>query len=520
MNDGTVLRRRLVIDVSVFNTTTDTTTTSTSTTTTSVATYSALPTLTTTAPNVSYNVVQAWWGGWDVVLAAVQTGVFLVALLGNVTVAASVWRRGTSRHRHQQQPAAHRHALLLSLALADLLVTLLCLPAAAANVLELPWSVPWVVCPLLAAGQSTAHAASTLSLALLALDRYLTMRRPKLAPRVAAITRRLLVSLWVTAAGLAVPRGVAATLVHPGPVCQEHWPAPAARLAYHTAVAVLVHLIPCTAVILCHASVAASLRRRGVEDTRMNMKPRQVIIMARECSMGGANNHKIVEASSSGGDSEEEEEERVALDLREMPQQTTRDAGRGKGPQAPPRAAPTMKPARNIHTIIRAHRRMRVRGPAHPASIFTSYRGHSVATRRRLARVLVTLGAVFAACWLPYTVALLVWAWRESPATRTACDMTLVLGHAHSALNPVVYWLMNRAFLTSLHRLLSAELRLPRGLSCAGCPRPACLSRAPAAPWAGNSSTNEDNLGPFHPKYLNPHALRPQASRCTSHYFH
>lgn len=452
-------------------------------------------------------------------LATLQMGVFVVGLLGNVTVAASVWRRGTGQ---QQQPAAHRHALLLSLALADLLVTLLCLPSAATTLLTIPWTAPWILCPLLAAAQSTAHAASTLSLALLALDRYLTVRRPKLAPRVAAVTAQLLMALWAVAALMSVPHGLTATLQPPGPVCRQAWPAPATRIIYHTAVAALIHLLPCAAVIICHAAVAASLRRRGTEDTRMNLRPRQVIIMARDCSMGGANNHKIVAASSSGVDSANDEDDKAAFDLPEaaLPQ-PTRDAGRGKGPQPPPRAAATIKPARNVHTIIRAHRRMRMRGPAtHAASIFTSYRGHSVETRRRLARLLVALGAVFAACWLPYVVALVVWACRESPATRHALEVTLVLGHAHSAVNPVVYWLMNRAFLTSLHRLVSTQLRLPEGLSCAGCARPPCLTRPTAAPWAGNSSTNEDNLGPFHPKYLNPHALRPQASRCTSHYFH
>ncbi|XP_063859034.1 orexin/Hypocretin receptor type 1-like [Scylla paramamosain] len=470
-----------------------------------------------TSPSGSIVTVSGWQG---VTLATLQVGVMLVGLLGNTTVAASVWRQGTSR-QNQQQPAAHRHALLLSLAMADLLVTLLCLPAALARLLVLPWAAHWVMCPLLAATQNTAHAASTLSIAFLALDRYLTVRWPKLAPRVASRTAQLLAGLWVMAVLLAVPRGLTAALAVPGPICSEHWPVPALRVLYHTTVAAVVHLLPCATVILCHAAVASSLRRRGLDDTRMNLRPRQVIIMARECSLGGANTHKIVAASSSGGESDGDEE-RAALELRDpnnMPQ-VTLDAGKGRAPQAPPRPAPAIKPARNIHTIIRAHRRMRVRGPAQTASIFTSYRGHSTETRRRLARMLVALGAVFAACWLPYVVALLIWAWRESPATRYALEVTLVLGHAHSALNPVVYWLMNRAFLTSLQRLLSTQLRLPRGMSCGGCGRPSCLSRPAATPWAGNSSTNEDNLGAFHPKYLNPHALRPQASRCTSHYFH
>ncbi|XP_053646491.1 gastrin/cholecystokinin type B receptor [Cherax quadricarinatus] len=462
----------------------------------------------------STSVVWSTWAG--VALAALQVGMFMVGVLGNVTVAASVWRRRTG---HQQQLAAHRLDLLLSLALADLLVTLLCLPAATSRFLALSWSVPWVLwCPLLSAAQNTAHAASTLSLTLLALDRYLTVRRPKLAPRVSAVTAQLLVALWLAAALMALPRGLAARLQAPGPVCREVWPFPAAGIVYHTAIAAIVHLVPCAAVVLCHAAVAASLRRRGKDDTRLNLRPRQVIIMARDCSLGGANNHKIIAASSSG---ESEEEERAALKVPDgtMPH-GSRDVGRGRGPLLPARAMATMKPSKDIHTIIRAHRRMRMKGPTHTPSIFTSYRGHSVATRRRLARLLVALGALFATCWTPYVVALVVWACRESPGTQHALEVTLVLGHAHSAVNPVVYWLMNRAFLSSLHHYLSVQWHLPEALSCARCPRPACITRPHAPPWAPNSSTNEDNLGPFHPKYLNPHTLRPQISRCTSHYFH
>ncbi|KAK7079385.1 hypothetical protein SK128_028079 [Halocaridina rubra] len=471
-----------------------------------------------TPGNISITTAPGNFGWEGVTLAALQVGVFVVGILGNVSVVATVWRRGSSQ---QQQLAAHRHALLLSLALADLLVTLLCLPAATTSLLSISWTAPAVICSILSAAQSTAHGASTLSLAFLALDRYLAVRRPKLAPKVSAITVQLLILLWIVAALVALPRGLMAAVESSDPNCGEVWPSRILRIIYYTAVSMIVHLMPIAAVITFHGAVAASLRRRGVDDTKMNMKPRQVIIMAKDCSVGGVNNHKIVAASSSGGESGEEDDDRAAFDLHEAAMaQVTRDAGRGRGPQPPPRAAPTMRPARNIHTIIRAHRRMRVRGPANAASIFTSYRGHSVETRRRLARLLVALGIVFASCWLPYALALILWAWWDCPATQHALQVTLVLGHAHSAVNPVVYWLMNRAFLTSLHRLMSTQLRFPEGFSCRGCTRPDCLSRPPAPPWAGNSSTNEDNLGPFHPKYLNPHALRPQASRCTSHYFH
>ncbi|ROT66227.1 muscarinic receptor 5B subtype [Penaeus vannamei] len=156
------------------------------------------------ATNVSFALTPAPSAGWAAVtLATLQVGVFVVGVLGNVSVAASVWRRGTGG---QQQPGSHRHSLLLSLALADLLVSVLCLPAAAVRLLALAWAAPPVLCPLLPAAQNTAHAASTLSLALLALDRYLSVRRPSWPARVRAHRPPAGAAVAAGGAGGAAPR--------------------------------------------------------------------------------------------------------------------------------------------------------------------------------------------------------------------------------------------------------------------------------------------------------------------------
>lgn len=85
----------------------------------------------------------------------------------------------------------------------------------------------------------------------------------------------------------------------------------------------------------------------------------------------------------------------------------------------------------------------------------------SARSRRRLAKVLVALAGVFVACWLPYAAALLYTNWFFSPTQggdgnedegvgsrhvvlRLATVAAFLLGHAHSAVNPVVYWWLNR----------------------------------------------------------------------------
>jgi hypothetical protein len=88
----------------------------------------------------------------------------------------------------------------------------------------------------------------------------------------------------------------------------------------------------------------------------------------------------------------------------------------------------------------------------------------------------------------------------------------LLLGHAHSAINPALYWLLNRQSLQlpgctgSQHRLLSGKLRLFR--------LPDFHRNAAAA---APSSTNEAALGPFHPRYVNLRKPQPQRFP-TSHF--
>lgn len=82
----------------------------------------------------------------------------------------------------------------------------------------------------------------------------------------------------------------------------------------------------------------------------------------------------------------------------------------------------------------------------------------SARSRRRLAKVLVALAGVFVACWLPYAAMLLYTNWFYSlfqddaytdsnggnHVSRLVTVATLLFGNVHSAINPVVYWWLNR----------------------------------------------------------------------------
>ncbi|XP_018331570.1 uncharacterized protein LOC108741301 isoform X2 [Agrilus planipennis] len=114
-------------------------------------------------------------------------------------------------------------------------------------------------------------------------------------------------------------------------------------------------------------------------------------------------------------------------------------------------------------------------------------------SRRKLANALLFMATLFACCWLPHVVCLICTELNVSP-TILVQRYSLFLGHAHSALSPIFYWILN-------HRWLI----------------PPCKIRFPASNRHMASSTNEAALGPFNPRFVRP---PHQARRCSSHYLY
>ncbi|KAK3098927.1 hypothetical protein FSP39_024340 [Pinctada imbricata] len=66
-------------------------------------------------------------------------------------------------------------------------------------------------------------------------------------------------------------------------------------------------------------------------------------------------------------------------------------------------------------------------------------------SRKKAARMLIILVVVFMICWLPYNIASLM-SDLGGDNILMILFFTLWLGHAHSALNPIMYWVLNRQF--------------------------------------------------------------------------
>lgn len=108
-------------------------------------------------------------------------------------------------------------------------------------------------------------------------------------------------------------------------------------------------------------------------------------------------------------------------------------------------------------------------------------------SRRRLAKALMWMAAVFAGCWLPHVICT-IYSESSAPLSSAILRYTLFLGHVHSAFSPLLYWTLNHQWLHS-----------------------PCKFRLPVL-YHNASSTNEAALGPFNPRFARPPPVRRQSS--------
>lgn len=78
--------------------------------------------------------------------------------------------------------------------------------------------------------------------------------------------------------------------------------------------------------------------------------------------------------------------------------------------------------------------------------------------RRAIMRLLVIIIAVFVVCWLPYNVISLLSDVSLDVKLARLLPFALWLGHAHSAVNPVVYWFFNKTFRHCISNVVRCSL--------------------------------------------------------------
>ncbi|KAK9309624.1 hypothetical protein QLX08_000837 [Tetragonisca angustula] len=313
---------------------------------------------------------------------------------------------------------------VVNLSIADLLVTAICMPVAVSQAVSIIWIHGEIMCKLSSYLQGVAVAASVFTITAMSIDRYLAIRNPIAFRRV--FNRRstvlVIMALWLVALIIFAPVLRAMTLYSPGMELSN---------------------------ISFHGSWAMT-RDFSQNISRVSRQPPVFYICSEDfkplgirAPLFGAVCFVLVYAIPGFI---------VILSYSMM--------GRTLCARKPPFDCDSVEGSASSQQSFRL-----------------------VRERKRIAWILLLLAVLFALCWLPYNVLMLLidLGAVEGKATADALSYCLFLGHANSALNPVVYCVMTRNFRRSVSEILCHGLtrqkpyrRSAQGTAviddvCAGC---------------------------------------------------
>ncbi|XP_078061302.1 prolactin-releasing peptide receptor-like, partial [Mustelus asterias] len=180
-----------------------------------------------------------------------------------------------------------------NLSVADLLMCLTCVPLTLSYAFELRgWLFGSFMCHFVSLMQSATVYVSVLSLAAIAVDRYVVVAHP-IRQRVPLGRCGLIVGgIWALSLALASPASVYVTYVelrvtgNDVTICEEFWTGlEAERLAYSCAVILVSYMVPLSAVTISYCAITVHLKRRnlpgaaGQNQARWNQKKRKTFFL-------------------------------------------------------------------------------------------------------------------------------------------------------------------------------------------------------------------------------------------------
>ncbi|XP_076441136.1 QRFP-like peptide receptor [Babylonia areolata] len=324
-----------------------------------------------------------------VALAVVYVPVMVVAVGGNVLLLGVV---GVDRRMRRSAP----NFFLCNLALADLLVGLFCIPITAVRYLYQVWVFGELMCKVTGYLQGISIVASVLTIVLMAADRYVAILRPMRNRHVFSVrrVRHLVVLTWLLAAVIVLPLLIVRRVEYHdlGVTMQQQQQQQQQQLAVN---AVLVPDLP-------------------PHTPHFRDFPDFPHVSVQYCT----------EAWPSAGSRQLYDSVLVG-------------------------AVYVLPAALTVALYTRIGSRLWAEDQT-LARTNSSVSGHNdrVVRRRRLALVMVLVSVLFAVCWLPHCVVSLCltfltrpWAW-----LLPTYPFSLLLAHANSALNPLLYGLLHRGF--------------------------------------------------------------------------
>ncbi|XP_032691579.1 uncharacterized protein LOC116854101 [Odontomachus brunneus] len=367
---------------------------------------------------ILWNFYDKFNGDTNYLLIILYVPVIAIAVTANILVIAVVFKYHYMR--------SVTNYFVVNLSVADLLVTIICMPVAVSQAKSIVWSHGELMCKLSSYLQGVAVAASVFTITAMSIDRYLAIRSPMAFRRVfnRKSTVLVIVALWLVALSIFAPVLKGMTL--------------------HSLDTELDNIT---------FQGAWAIRGNFSHGTRTSRMPPAFYICSEDFKPLGIRPHLFGTA--------------CFILVYAVPGFIVILAYSMMG-----RTLCSRKPPFDCDSVEGS------------ASSQQSFR--LVRERRRIAWILLLLAVLFALCWLPYNVLRLLvdlGAIEEGKSITDALSYCLFLGHANSALNPVVYCFMTRNFRRSVSEILrrgshGLARRKPRRKSvmindaCGGCSVP------------------------------------------------
>lgn len=236
--------------------------------------------------------------------------------------------------------------------------------------------------------------SNTLSMAALSLSRYIFVHNSLFRNNISLLKWLLLSLVWLISITITIPilfvrkeEGfkIASNQYN---FCIEGWKSKVNRKIFSTTIFVFIYLLPCLTLIYCQLSINLALKswnksKKVDHFARNSARKRAFRVKASESSMGTSNSVCGNQSSSSDYRAQKEHLENISKE-------------------------------RRIHK-----------------------------NHENLARLLMGLILCFMFCWLPYNLMSFFIDITDSVTAIKLLPYTLLLGHAHSAINPIVYWRLN-----------------------------------------------------------------------------
>ncbi|CAJ0947128.1 unnamed protein product, partial [Mesorhabditis belari] len=351
----------------------------------------------------------------------------VIALFGNLLVCAAIF---WDRHLRRQP----ENLFLVSLAISDLLVSILVMIFAAASDLLGQWPFGNAYCQFWVAFDITTCTASILNLAAICLDRYCHISRPMVYVRYCN-RRRIsygIILVWVLSALIgAAPLGFGFGShvtwdLHNKTACEMRLP-----LAYAVCSSMLSFFVPAAVMVFLYTKLYLYAQRH-VRSIQTQLKQATSFLIMQLAS------EKIREDE----EADSYEDEATAATLRN-----------GTAAPTPPSPKELLEDVpRGSSFWDKFTRVLHVR--RNPVSEEAQQQQRNTVSDQKARLTLGVIMGTFLFCWTPFFLVNIWRSWSPHDINKEAVQAVTWLGYANSTVNPIIYSIFNRDFRRAFKKII------------------------------------------------------------------